>query len=509
MTENNKAVFKVLSDREHILMNSDMYIGSTTQEENEVLVDGTFKQITFVSGLAKILDEIIDNSMDEAIRTNFEHANQINVYFKDNTFSVEDNGRGIPQDMVELPDGTTEPRPMAAWTKARAGSNFTKDRTTIGKNGVGSALTNFFSTSFIGETCDGKNKVTVHCTNSAENVSYKKTKSIVQGTKVTFIPDLTLFNIFKINDDFSDVIMGRLQTLAVCFPTIKFKFNNKLIPNSFTSFMQNFGKTVSNSTKGHSVFFAPSSNGFKQLSYVNGVHTKQGGAHVDGIMNSVSDELITMIKRKYKIDVNRARIKDNILLCVFLRDFVGAKFDSQTKERLSSTWVQIRDHMNLDYKKIAKSILDVEEIIKPIIAAELMRKNAADAAAAARAQKSAKKAKVAKHIKASAIGKKKCTLFLTEGDSAIGYLLKVRDSETQGGFPLRGKILNVHDVSDADVLKNSEISNLVSVFGVNLYSGEKESGDFYEIVVNGKTLIVAENDEVFINNEWVNASSLI
>ncbi|MGL6229361.1 MAG: ATP-binding protein, partial [Culicoidibacterales bacterium] len=484
MSENNQAAFKVLSDKEHVLMNPDMYIGATSSEPFEVLVDGEFKQIKYVQGLAKILDEIIDNSIDEAIRTNFKFANQISVTFKDNTFSVSDNGRGIPQDMVELPDGTTEPRPMASWTKARAGSNFTKDRTTIGKNGIGSALTNFFSTSFVGETCDGKNLVTVKCTNSAEHVSYTTKAHTEKGTKVTFTPDLTLFNLFKINDDFADVIMSRLHTLAVCFPSIKFKFNNKVVPNSFTSFMHNFGSTVHHNAKGHSVFFASSETGFKQLSYVNGVHTKQGGAHVDGIMNSISDEMIVMIKRKYKIEVNRARIKDNMLLCVFLRDFVGAKFDSQTKERLSSTWAQIRDHMNLDFKKLAKSVVENDDIIKPIIAAELARKNAADAAAAARAQKSAKKAKVAKHIKASSLGKKPCTLFLTEGDSAIGYLLKVRDGDTQGGFPLRGKVLNVHDLSDAEVLKNTEIQNLVSIFGVGLHSKESPAYDKIAILTD-------------------------
>ena len=460
--------FKILTDKEHAIQNSDMYIGSVNMETHELLIDGEFKEMSYVPGLVKITDEVIDNCVDEAIRTNFKHANAIQVSIVDNTIKISDNGRGIPQDDIKTPTGETEPRPLAAWTRARAGSNFTKDRKTIGKNGVGSALTNFFSTNFIGETCDGTNKVTVRCTNNADNVSYTKSKSKIQGTTVTFVPDFTQFGVFTIDDTFETIVYNRLITLAVNFPNIKFKFNNKIVNGKFSTFIKQFGETYSESKKSHSMFIATSNTGFRNLSFVNGVHTKQGGTHVDGIMNAIADELIPLVKRKHKIEINRARVRESMFIGLFLREFVAAKFDSQTKERLTSTWAQVRDHMGCDFKKIAKKILETDALILPVIESALARKMAADKAAAAKAQKNAKRAKVAKHIKASGLGKKKTSLFVTEGDSAMGYFIKVRDNVTQGGYPLRGKILNVWNKSDAEVLKTKEIIELLAIFDVKL-----------------------------------------
>ena len=151
-------------------------------------------------------------------------------------------------------------------------------------------------------------------------------------------------------------------------------------------------------------------------------------------------------------------------------------------------------------------------MIDPIIANALARKEAADKAAATKAQKKARSASVPKHVKASGLGKVPCTLFVAEGDSAIGPFIKVRDDKTMGGFPLRGKVLNTWNMSDVDVLKNKEISQMVSIFGVGL--GEdpfeyEEHGQFYEFEVNGEILVVNETDEVLIDDEWVKVSNLM
>lgn len=472
--------FKVLSDKEHCLINTDMYIGAISTEVHDVLVDGKFVPHAYVPGLVKITDEVIDNCVDEAIRTSFEHANQIEVFIKDNQVTVKDNGRGLPQQIVKTPEGDEVPLPLAAWTRARAGSNFSADRKTIGKNGVGSALTNFFSDSFVGETGNGKSVVTVRCTNNADEVSYTTKEGKFKGTVVTFVPDFTRFGVFQLDDQFEQVIQSRLITLAVNFPQITFKYNGKKVESKFNKFAAQFGEVISHNDDNVSLFIA-NSDEFRQLSFVNGVHTKQGGNHVTGIIDSLSDELIPMIKRQHKIEIPKARIKECLLIGLFIRDLIAPKYDGQTKERLSSPWSQIRDHMNLDYKALARKMLKTPEVIDPIIESALAKKEAADKAAATKAQKKAKKANVAKHVKASGMSRVKTMLFLAEGDSAIGPFTRFRNEETQGSYPLRGKMLNVWDLPDHEVLKNKEISELLGILNVDLRS--KEAPAYSDIAI--------------------------
>ena len=168
---------EMLSIKEHVIKRPGMYIGSVSFEDHERFLFGEFKKIRYVAGVLKLVDEIIDNSVDEAIRTNFKFANKISVDIdlKTNKVTVEDNGRGIPQAMVITPEGEEIPGPVAAWTKTMAGGNFgdDKERVTGGQNGVGSSLTNIFSVLFSGTTSDGKNELSVNCSNNADNVSCK------------------------------------------------------------------------------------------------------------------------------------------------------------------------------------------------------------------------------------------------------------------------------------------------------------------------------------------------
>ncbi|WWS24649.1 hypothetical protein vBKpnAMK4_00465 [Klebsiella phage vB_Kpn_AM_K4] len=90
---------------------------------------------------------------------------------------------------------------------------------------------------------------------------------------------------------------------------------------------------------------------------------------------------------------------------MFIRDMSNMRFDSQTKERLTSPWGEIRSHIDIDYKKLANAIMKSEDIHMPIIEAMLARKLAAEKAAETKAAKKAQKAKVAKHIKANKYGK--------------------------------------------------------------------------------------------------------
>ena len=98
----SKNKFQILSDREHIILRPQMYIGSTSPETITQVLNFKNQSINVVPGLLKIINEIIDNSIDEAIRTDFKFANKIDIKVQKDEIKnsyfvlVADNGRGIP-----------------------------------------------------------------------------------------------------------------------------------------------------------------------------------------------------------------------------------------------------------------------------------------------------------------------------------------------------------------------------------------------------------------------------
>lgn len=469
---------KILSDREHVIKRSGMYIGSSSNESHERFVYGEYKAIQYVPGLIKLVDEIIDNSVDEAIRTKFQFANKIEVDIDPNTnrVTISDNGRGLPQAMIQTPEGDLIPGPVAAWTRTKAGGNFGDDATreTGGMNGVGSSLTNIFSTIFKGVTADGKNEITVYCSDGAQNISHTSKKSSKKGTTVEFIPDFTHFETNGFSQNDVTIVRDRVQTLAVIYPDIEFKFNGHKIQGNFKKYAKMYDEhAIIQEQENCSLAVCRSPDGFRHLTYVNNIHTKNGGHHIDCVIDDVAEELIPAIKRKYKIEVNKSQVKNSLTIVMFVRNTKNMRFDSQTKERFTSPHGQVREHISLDVKKISNAILKSEEVLMPIIESALARKLAAEKAAETKANKKAAKAKVAKHIKPNKYGndKEETTLFLTEGDSAIGYLIEARNGELHGGYPLRGKFINTWGMTSAEILKNKEAFDICAITGLTI--GEK------------------------------------
>lgn len=470
-----KNEIQILSDVAHVKARPSMYIGSVTNEDKEIFLFGEYKKAQYVPGLIKLIEEITNNSIDEAIRTNFKFANKIslNIDTKTNEVTVEDNGRGIPQTIVTTPEGEEIPGPVAAWTKVRSGGNFSDDenRVTTGMNGVGSSLTNIFSILFTGTTSDGKNELTVNCSNGLDNISWKSKPSKTQGTKVKFIPDFSNFETSGFDETYVQIMLDQIQTLAVIYPDIEFKFNGKKVLGQFKKYAKQYDDEIIIQEQDNcSIAIGRSPDGFRHLTYVNGIHTKNGGHHIECVMDEMCDVLIPAIKRKYKIEVTKARVKECITLLMFIRNMKNMRFDSQTKERLTSPAGEIKSHIQVDGKKLASSLLKSEAILMPIIEAALARKLAAEKAAETKANKKASKAKVQKHIKANEWGNDKLetTLFLTEGDSATGPFIKVRDRELQGAYPLRGKFKNTWGLKAVDVMKNAEAFDVCAITGLTI-----------------------------------------
>ena len=498
MSEN----FRILTARQHVRERIGMYMGSSSQEEIERFVVGEWKTAKYVPALSKMIDEILDNSIDEAIRTNFKFANKIDVTVKNGVVVITDNGRGIPQgEVFDETSGEKILQPVAAWTRVNAGTSFDDNRVTIGTNGVGSAATNFLSSKFVGRTWKDGKRIEVRCKNGGEDVDVSiKSVEAGSGTEVSFVPDYSLFEVNSLDElDTISLVEDRMISLQMAFPEIAFSFDKKRIKvNDLKKYAKLFTgdgvEAIIEKTENLSFFYGPSEDGFRSNSFVNGVNTRQGGTYVDYLTNAVLDELGTMIKRKHKIEVAKSTIKNGLTFVMFARNFTNPKFDSQTKERLTNPMTNVRDHSIeagvKDAATIARKILSTASIIDPIIEAQLAKKLAADKRAALAGQKNLRKVKVAKHIAANSPN---ATLKIVEGDSAMGFLLKVRDPNKVGAMPLRGVIMNTWDMKPADVLKNKELSELIAVLGLDINNPNSVDDMTYASVA---TLTDADHDGI-------------
>jgi DNA gyrase/topoisomerase IV subunit B len=490
--------FKILSAREHCRLRPGMYVGSTSKESIEQFVFGKWKTAVYIPALNKMISEILDNSIDEFIRSGGKFATNIDVSIKSNTITVSDNGRGIPQDEIPTPEGDTILRPVAAWTKNNAGTSFGDNRTTIGAHGLGAALVNYMSSSFVGSTWQNSDLLEVVCTDGGLNTTVKKKSREGSGTEVSFSPDFSLFEVSSLQElDTIELIEDRLISLQMAFPEIRFSFNRKRIQvrdmkRYAEMFLEEGASFVLEKTENLSFFFASSNDGFRTNSFINGVNTRQGGTYVDYITNNVIDEVLTLIRKKHKIEVAKSVIKNGITFVLFARNFTNPKFDSQTKERLTNPASNVKDHHENsgvhDFKHIARRIFAANDIIEPIIAAQLAKKLTDDKRNALVAQKKLKKVKVAKHIAAN---NENAMLVLVEGDSAMGFLLKVRDASKLGAYPLRGVVMNTWDMKPADVLKNKELSELVAILGLDINDPNSVDNMTYKDVA---TLTDADHD---------------
>lgn len=361
--------FKLLSDREHIVLRPEMYIGSINFEDQEDFnFDNDhikYENFKIIPGLCKIINEVIDNSIDEAIKTNFKYGNEISIIIDKDKVQVQDNGRGIP--VVKQGEFY---QPYLCWGRAKAGSNFNEDdnHIQIGKFGVGSYCSNVWSEKFVGETDDGKNYYKVTFKNNAETFTESISKSKSQGTTVTFYPDLKRFNITEIDENHVNYIYQRILCLANIFDKIKFKFNKKLIRvKNFKEFAKLFNENFEiYETDDVKIAIMPNdTDDFKHFTYVNGLKIKDGGIHVDTIIKNVVNIIRDKISKKYK-NIKPGDIRNKLMLVSFIKNFPSPKFNSQTKEKLTNSEAEFNKFSNIDYSFVNK-ILKNNAFIDPIV----------------------------------------------------------------------------------------------------------------------------------------------
>lgn len=503
--------FKVLSDAEHMLMRPGMYIGSTIAEPISGVFGAKYSTVNVVPGLLKVINEIIDNSVDEFIRTGGKYATKIDVTVDQSPVdslcvSVTDNGRGLPQGMAG-----DVPIAVAAWTKARSGSNFTDDRTTIGMNGVGSFATAVFSSKFIGAThIEDGTGITVCSMNNCDEVTHRKSKG-KQGTSVKFWPELGRFGVTELSEDHLLVLKDRLVNLSICFPDIQFSFNGekikfknlKTIAEKFSEHAHTLDHHATEPDRSIKLVVMSNSDlaadddtseTFITHSYVNGLNTRLGGAHIEFVCNKIVADLRVQIKKKFKFEVSPAHIRAHLFLAIWMTGVNNLKFDSQTKERVTNTQSEIGLCFDgVDFERFIKKLMTDDRIIMPIVEAQIRKAEAAQLAELRKKNKDSDRANLRKITKFTDATDKKnrrdCMLFITEGDAANSAILSARTPQI-GCFPLRGKPINALGASIKEVLENKEISDLFTIMGLKI--GERVRS--LEDLRFGKIVICADAD---------------
>jgi DNA gyrase/topoisomerase IV subunit B len=462
-----------LSDRDHIILRPNLYLGAVdeTTSNEFVLTDGKLikKEITYVPGLLKIINEILDNSIDEAVRTQYQHGTRIKVDIKDGEVTIEDNGRGIP---VKKAKGSNQYMPVLAFCEARAGSNFKDDegRETIGMNGVGAALTNVYSTKFSVETADGKNKLILTCTDNLSTEDYTVRKSSASFTRVKFTPDYPRFGVDTLGENHIAMLHQRLIFLSVAHPEIKFYLNKELIQvNTEKKFLEMFSDDFE-LFKGSNWFvgvFPNPEDDFSFFSYVNGLHISNGGNHIDNVAWEISIRLRDRLQKKYK-SIKPGDVKNKLSVVVFFNGFKNMKFASQTKDKLTNSVPDIKAYMNLEddfWDKATYRISRNSAIMEPIIELFRIKEEFKKRQELKNMSKSKKRIVSDKYYPPI---KSKKYLFLSEGDSANGGIMPVFGRKDIGYFALKGKPLNTTDIKISRLAANKEIQTIVDILDLDL-----------------------------------------
>ena len=465
--------FKKLDDISHVILRPGMYIGSIKPHTaNKWIVDEgkmTQREITYNPGFLKIFDEIVTNSVDESKREGSKlNTVKIDLDRKTNKVTIWDNG-GIP---VVKNTEHDEWIPEMVFSNLKAGSNFddTEERSWAGTNGVGSTLTNIYSKEFKISTCDGKNSfIQTFSNNMRERTQPVVKKAKANHTEISYITDLEKFGLTEIDEDHYKMIEKRIYDIAACNTGLKIYFNGNLINiNSFEDYIKLYTEEYFyefKKDKTWSLGIALSQNGFQQVSFANTTETYDGGTHVDYVMNQIIVSLREFFLKKHKVDIKPSELKQHMFL--FLdATVINPSFSSQTKEKLITEVKEFGTTFEVSAKLI-QSILK-SEIVNSILDWIQQKKNAEDSKLQRDLNKKLTKIKVEKLIDAKGKDRWKYSIGLFEGDSAISAFRKYRTPETMGAFALKGKFVNVSEITNQKLVQNDEAVNLMASIGLKL-----------------------------------------
>ncbi|MCF0053365.1 DNA topoisomerase (ATP-hydrolyzing) subunit B [Dyadobacter chenwenxiniae] len=472
---------QVLEGLEAVRKRPAMYIGDTG-----------FK------GVHHLIWEVVDNSIDEAMAG---YCDTINVTIeKNNSITVQDNGRGIPTGMH-----TKEGRSAleVVLTVLHAGGKFDKDTYKVsgGLHGVGVSCVNALSIHlraeihregkiFEQEYSEGKPLYPVRTIGESEKT----------GTFIHFLPDATIFTVTEFK---YETVATRLRELSYLNKRIRItledkreededgkfrgeEFYSEIGLNEFVTYLDATRQplipepihmeTLKGSVPVEVAMMYNTSYSENVFSYVNNINTVEGGTHVSGFRAALTRTLKNYAEKsgvlaKEKIEISGDDFREGLTAVISIK-VQEPQFEGQTKTKLGNSEVtgvvsqvvsEMLDNYLNEHPKEARVIID-----KVILAAKAR-------IAAKKAREMVQRKNIltgtglpGKLSDCSETDPNVCELYLVEGDSAGGTAKQGRNRAYQAILPLRGKILNVEKAQEYRIYENEEIKNMFTAMGVQI-----------------------------------------
>ena len=459
-TEEN---IRSLDWREHIRLRPGMYIGK--------LGDGTSAD----DGIYILLKEVVDNCIDEFVMG---AGKTIEISIKDQQVSVRDYGRGIPLGKV-----------VDVVSKMNTGGKYDSRafKKSVGLNGVGTKAVNALSSSFIVESVRDQQSVTAEfhqgelSTQTGPEESGKK-----RGTRVTFVPDETIFKNYKFR---SEYVVRMIKNYVYLNPGLTLVYNGE-------KYFSEYGlkDLIEDNNKVDDLLYpvihlkgpdievaithSKTQYSEEYHSFVNGQHTTQGGTH----QAAFREALAKTIRDFYGKNYEAADIRKSIISAISIK-VMEPVFESQTKTKLGSTEMggempsvrsYIMDFLGKELDNYLHINPETAQLMQSkIMQAERERKELSGIRKLARdrAKKASLHNKKLRDCRVHLTDVKndrslESTLFITEGDSASGSITKSRDVNCQAVFSLRGKPLNSYGMSKKIVYENEEFNLLQAALNI-------------------------------------------
>jgi len=473
-SEYNAKNINVLKGLEAVRKRPAMYIGDVSSR-----------------GLHHLVNEVVDNSIDEALAG---YADRIEITIhKDESITVEDNGRGIP---VDIHPEEKRSALEVVMTVLHAGGKFDKNTYKVsgGLHGVGVSVVNALSEWMRVEV---RRNGSIYFQEYRRGVPVKPVKEIGKckknetGTRTSFLPDK---EIFKVTSFKFDTLAERMRELAYLNKTITIKIKDERnggeeVTYHFKGGIVEFVKYLDENREPlHKTIYIEGekdntpieiafqySNSYTEniFSYVNNINTHEGGTHLVGFKTALTRTLNNYAYKNNLIKDNKITLTGDDfregLTAVISVKVAEPQFEGQTKTKLGNSETKSAVE-TLVGEKLAEYLEENPSVGKKIIE-KCMR--AAEAREAARKARDLARRKNAldslnlpgKLADCSITDPEHCEIYIVEGDSAGGSAKQGRDRRFQAILPLKGKILNVEKAKINKILENEEIKAIISALG--------------------------------------------
>lgn len=479
---------EILEGIEAVRRRPAMYIGSTSSR-----------------GLHHLVYEVVDNSIDEALAG---YCNEVKITLhKDNSVTVEDNGRGIP---VDIHPKYGKPGVEIVMTTLHAGGKFGNKVYKIsgGLHGVGVSVVNALS-EWLEVEIKRNGKIYYQRYEKGKPVTEVKVigESRYTGTKITFKPDIEIFDSIKFDHE---TLASRFRELAFLNGGVKIIFEDERIekkeeyyyPEGIISFVEYLNK---NRNPLHEPFYFRDSKNSLQVevalqytdsysenlfAFANSINTREGGTHVAGFKAALTRCINEYAKKNNLIKdetLSGEDVREGLTAVISVK-LPNPQFEGQTKTKLGNSEVKGIVE-SLCSSAISEFLEENPNAAKAIIEKALLAMRAREAARKARELVRRKSPlEVAplpgKLADCSSKNPEECELYIVEGDSAGGSAKQGRDRRYQAILPLRGKILNVEKARLNKILENDEIRAMITAIGTGI--GDEfniENARYHKIII--------------------------